>query len=457
MKNKIKLGIFFVTLVFFLMGTLSFIMSAKTVLAYESAPSDSQEAIIKQVLKETGAELAWNLGDCFYTTPVSEGATSVRFCPEVWGPRLMYDLSGDDLVGMPGAAYGLDVPILYGGWANEFLPMKIMAHPTEAIAKTAMPQDIEIISDVFGFKKIKFHNYPAITSDAFGTVEWQADRFFFTANGGDIGISADEIAEALYANAVKYGLIAGEGGEEVVIPVQDSDGDGVTDDIDQCPGTLAGLAVDLSGCPLGEMSLTIFTDKNFYSPEDIVIIQGHVEDLTGGFASAVVTFDVSTTDYSANTKATADLSGNYRLEFPIPIDISQATFTLSATVSFPNNPSINKSVNFAVGENSIVLEENATSGESFIGIAADGITSLDISISLPVCKDGCSDVKIKQLDIGKLEGDAIDSTGNLKLDSNGMAEISYFPPDYLSKDQLTRNINVHKSGSKAWFAEVPLI
>ncbi len=32
--------------------------------------------------------------------------------------------------------------------------------------------------------------------------------------------------------------------------VVDSDGDGVTDDLDKCPGTPAGTAVDSSGCPL---------------------------------------------------------------------------------------------------------------------------------------------------------------------------------------------------------------
>jgi OOP family OmpA-OmpF porin len=32
----------------------------------------------------------------------------------------------------------------------------------------------------------------------------------------------------------------------------DSDGDGVTDELDQCPGTPAGTAVDISGCPLDD-------------------------------------------------------------------------------------------------------------------------------------------------------------------------------------------------------------
>src|SRR5690606_23005026 len=38
--------------------------------------------------------------------------------------------------------------------------------------------------------------------------------------------------------------------EGCYVPPADADGDGVTDDVDQCPGTPAGTAVDTSGCPL---------------------------------------------------------------------------------------------------------------------------------------------------------------------------------------------------------------
>lgn len=43
-------------------------------------------------------------------------------------------------------------------------------------------------------------------------------------------------------------LLPGEGGG---IPAPDSDGDGVSDDIDQCPDTPVGAAVDDKGCPAG--------------------------------------------------------------------------------------------------------------------------------------------------------------------------------------------------------------
>jgi OOP family OmpA-OmpF porin len=53
--------------------------------------------------------------------------------------------------------------------------------------------------------------------------------------------------------AVIGGLAGGIYGSFLCIPdtvTKDSDGDGVTDDKDQCPGTPAGAPVDANGCPL---------------------------------------------------------------------------------------------------------------------------------------------------------------------------------------------------------------
>jgi OOP family OmpA-OmpF porin len=52
----------------------------------------------------------------------------------------------------------------------------------------------------------------------------------------------------------------------VVAPV-DTDGDGVTDDLDQCPNTAAGVAVDAKGCPVQltedlQLELRVFFDTN---------------------------------------------------------------------------------------------------------------------------------------------------------------------------------------------------
>jgi len=55
-------------------------------------------------------------------------------------------------------------------------------------------------------------------------------------------VTADNLATGAAMNAfVKEVLISGKA---------DSDGDGVTDDLDRCPNTPSGAAVDMSGCPL---------------------------------------------------------------------------------------------------------------------------------------------------------------------------------------------------------------
>ncbi len=215
---------------------------------------------------------------------------------------------------------------------------------------------------------------------------------------------------------------------------------------------------DTNGCIVSAMDLTVSTDKKTYSPKETVIIQGSISDTEGGLDSAVVALEISSDiPYSATASATADSAGNYRLEFPIPPDITQAIFTVSATASYSGYPDISKSTNFTVGEIGLQLEKNAVTGKPFIGTAADGTSSLGISISLPECNEGCSNVKMSQPNIGKLEGDALDTISNVKLDSTGTAEITYYPPDYLTKDQLTQNLDIHQSGSKAWATQVPLI
>lgn len=67
--------------------------------------------------------------------------------------------------------------------------------------------------------------------------------------GGGAAATADNdsdaagIGGALIGAALGY-LVCSEG------PVLDSDGDGITDDLDQCPGTPAGTTVGADGCPL---------------------------------------------------------------------------------------------------------------------------------------------------------------------------------------------------------------
>ena len=69
----------------------------------------------------------------------------------------------------------------------------------------------------------------------------------------DLGARRGLSDDANFSDAVDYvaglGLQYNWGGTVVRQPV-DTDGDGVTDDFDKCPGTPAGTPVDSSGCPL---------------------------------------------------------------------------------------------------------------------------------------------------------------------------------------------------------------
>jgi len=433
MVNKIK-KILVITLVLF------FCLTSLLSVSETAQGSDPQEELIKQVLTETGFHYGWIPGECFDYKHDGETFTyCTNFRPGEDSVELM--------IPVPECQRNKDV------FCDEFLFLTVEIYPSEDRAKDRMEEFNRQTSSMENVKIIMFHGHQAIV-DAGGMwgsiirdegVYWQAGSFVFQITGPPGCVDYLSVTKTLYTTAVACGLITGDG----TIPVQDSDGDGVSDDIDQCPDTPAGVSVDASGCAIAkEMSLTVSTDKKAYSAGETVVIQGSVSDAEGNLAGAALIVDVNGTQLTA----TADLSGNYRCEFPIPDDISQGIYTVKATVSHSDYPSTSKSVSFVVGEIGIQLEENPVTGKPFTGIAADGVSSLRISISLP----GCSNVKIGKPDVGELKGDAINFLGSVTLDSAGMAEITYYPPDYLTKDQLTRNLDVQQTNSKTWAAEVPL-
>ena len=208
---------------------------------------------------------------------------------------------------------------------------------------------------------------------------------------------------------------------------------------------------DFNGQPMAteaRINLSIGTDKKAYSSGETAVIQGTASDDNGALAGASITVNISGTQLLATTSS----SGEYRVDFPIPPDVTQAVYNASATASYSGYPDKTNSTSFVVGDIGLILETNPATGEPFIGVAADGVSCLDISVSLP----GCTDVKITPPDTGSLESSALDTLGNLTLDGTGLAEIRYCPPEYLAKDQLTRELTVHQSGAGVWAAPVSL-
>ncbi|MBE9505224.1 MAG: hypothetical protein IMY84_00280 [Chloroflexi bacterium] len=212
------------------------------------------------------------------------------------------------------------------------------------------------------------------------------------------------------------------------------------------------IIIDVGG-PTGVvdtgMSVGVSTDKTVYSAGEMIVISGSVADSKGGLADATVVVDVN----GSPVAATLDSSGKYQFAHGLAVDIADGLYTITATASHADYPDAINSTTFVVGDMAVLVEQNPVTGEPFVGVAADGVSTLKMGISLP----GCTDVSVSTPDIGELKGDSISEAGTIKLDSAGQAEFTYHPPDYLTKDQLGASVDVHQTGSKTWFAEVPLV
>jgi hypothetical protein len=146
-----------------------------------------------------------------------------------------------------------------------------------------------------------------------------------------------EICDPSDPNADPWGCVA--------VAITDSDGDGIPDDVDQCHGTPAGVAVDDKGCPIG-MQLSLSTDKKTYSPGETVIVSGSVRDAKSGgpISGANVVVDIN-----PKVSTTTDSSGNYKKEVTLPSDISQGKHTVTVTASKTGYPDVSKTTSFNVG------------------------------------------------------------------------------------------------------------
>jgi pimeloyl-ACP methyl ester carboxylesterase len=105
--------------------------------------------------------------------------------------------------------------------------------------------------------------------------------------------------------------------------------------------------------------------------------------------------------------------------------------------------SIVKDIVIPVLELGISLELNPISptGESFRGLAADGISTLAIMIKLDGADGGVLKL-ITRPSLGELAGEQLSAGGTIAL-VNGEAIITYIPPAYLTFEQLTRHAEIY--------------
>lgn len=149
-------------------------------------------------------------------------------------------------------------------------------------------------------------------------------------------------------------------------------------------GTVPIAITDFTGQPAVAntgMSVSISTDKAVYSAGDTMVIQGSVADAQGGLPDATVIVNVN----GAIVTAALDSAGRFQFTHTLPPGIADGTYTITALVSHANYPDVNKATTFVVGDMGIVLEQNPVTGKPFVGVAADGVSSVLISLTLPGC------------------------------------------------------------------------
>lgn len=196
------------------------------------------------------------------------------------------------------------------------------------------------------------------------------------------------------------------------------------------------------------MSVGVSTDRTVYAAGDTVVISCSVASCDGGLPGASLALNV----YGTPATGTSDPAGEYTFAHVLAADISDGVYTISVTASHVDYPDDSDSTTFIVGNIVVLVEQNPVTGKAYLGVAADGTSTLALRLSLP----GCTDVRVTMADIGELEGDCLSETGAITLDAAGQAELTYYPPDYLTKEQLNKNVDVHQSGSKTWLAEAPM-
>ena len=104
------------------------------------------------------------------------------------------------------------------------------------------------------------------------------------------------------------------------------------------------------------MALTVSTDKNTYSPGETVIIRGSVWDAKGGLDGATVVVDVDGIKLTATAYSTEEYKGKYECKFPLPSGITQGEYTVTATASYSEYPSVSRTTSFTIGAFAITLK-----------------------------------------------------------------------------------------------------
>ncbi len=140
----------------------------------------------------------------------------------------------------------------------------------------------------------------------------------------------------------------------VAVAITDSDGDGVPDDVDACPGTPAGVAVDDKGCPkVMEMDVISPKYNDIYSPGQDILVEGSVYNKEG--RHPIEDVKIKTYLYVEGSEGwelelnPTNPEGYYIGPFSLT-GIPQGIYTLRVTASKTGYPDVSKTIkNITIG------------------------------------------------------------------------------------------------------------
>ena len=159
--------------------------------------------------------------------------------------------------------------------------------------------------------------------------------------------------------------------------VLDSDGDGVPDDVDVCPGTSLGAVVDATGCPQ-QLQLGVLPINEIHDPGDAVTVQGTVTDAKGNAIPGVaLDIEIESTSLSASAGTMYDVT-HYSSQLSLPQNLPEGTYTVRVTASKAGYSPVSETTSLRVGQLlSIEVEGDYT------GVAADGVSELRFIVEYP--------------------------------------------------------------------------
>lgn len=395
--------IFRISFVSFVSG-LIFLLPIFEIYSYDKAPSDPKETIIKKVLIDSGAAFGYD-SNYFFVSTLNDGSTKNVY-PKVWGPRQMFHMDGDSWVNTPGAGYGFDVVVPQSGngntWGQEETLFKIMAYPTEEISKQFMNESLAIMDPKYT-KVTDFHGIKALKT--FEILEWRMGRFLLLAKPikHKQTISAEEVAEKLYSNVIKSGLVNAEG-------YQNNSEEVIAEELIK-----PKLVVDAKPVFFSKINDTVSINT---------ILTG--EDGTGKPGETVILTNIDTGIIVGENTTNSNGKASFKIKHT-NVDIEKYHFKVQAM-------DLTNEITVPVIELGIHLEINPVTGESFKGIVSDGKSTVDIMINLDKSLAN-GELHISKPPIGKVEGKPVKFRGKIQL-TDGKAVIQYIAPSYVKNDAI---------------------